>query len=300
MTDAKANREARLAKPTAQPQSAQQGPKTHAAAGRAIAAVAQQQQECDVQQLALVQQQLQERDTQLAQLQDEYARLKSYMQLQQDQKQVQHATQLALMATDHVRRLDVHEESILKLQQQNAILHDELARVKGAHAFLQQQHQQLKRRWEEAEQQRSASASTSGATQGAAKRQRRAGEPLEAAGVEGVAGIKVEQFDDVTASRSGTVHLLASVHSVFDQQLPDFDPEQLLQHENPEQYMQQFLQQMEEQVQERRHAAKAMKALAKETAEVARLDLNSLAVMRRLPGPYLLTDTEANPDDQNH
>lgn len=54
----------------------------------------------------------------------------------------------------------------------------ELARVKGAHAFLQQQHQKLKRRWEPAEQQRSASASTSEATQGVAKRQRRANEPL--------------------------------------------------------------------------------------------------------------------------
>lgn len=118
MTDAKANREARLnTKPTAQPQSAQQGPETQAAAGDAIVAVLQQQ--------------LQERDTQLAQLQDEYARLMSYMQLQRDQKQGQHAAQLALMATDHVRRLDVHEEGILKLREQNAVLQMELARVKG-------------------------------------------------------------------------------------------------------------------------------------------------------------------------
>lgn len=61
--------------------------------------------------MAIVQQ-LRERDTQLAQLQDEYARLISYMQWQRDQQQAQHAPQLALMATDHVRRLDVHEEEI--------------------------------------------------------------------------------------------------------------------------------------------------------------------------------------------
>lgn len=64
--------------------------------------------------------------------------------------------------------------------------------------------------------------------------------------------------------------------------------------------MQQVLQEMEEQVQERRHAVKAVKALAKEAAEVVRLDRNSLAVMRRLPGRALLTDTEAIVGDQNH
>lgn len=108
-----------------------------------------------------------------------------------------------------------------------------------------------------------------------------------------------QQLDDLTAFRS-TVHLLASVYSVFDQPLPEFDPQELLQHADPEQYMQQLLQQMEEQVQERRDAAEAVKASAKEAAEIVRLDRNRLAVMRRLPGRALLADTEASLADRNH
>lgn len=158
MTDAKANGDARNKAAAQQQQSDDQqsdqqaGAETHAAAagGDAIVPAVQQQLLAPGMQLALVQQ-LQERDAQLAALQDEYARLKSYMQLQRDEMQAQHAGKLALMAANHVRGLDVHEGEIMKLRHSNAVLHFQLDQLKGAHEALQQQHQQLQRQYEEAQ-----------------------------------------------------------------------------------------------------------------------------------------------------